>query len=52
MDYCAIGSVADLISDNLEKPLKLNLNEEQIESILQNVVGGVVYLHANGIYHR
>jgi serine/threonine protein kinase len=53
MDYCAMGSVADLINTADDKPLKLkNIKEDQIAYILSAVVGGVVYLHAQGIFHR
>ena len=52
MDYCAIGSVADLLND-YERPLKLKqFKEEQIESVMFPVVGGILYLHVSHIYHR
>eukprot|EP01118_Nematostelium_gracile_P019680 TRINITY_DN9217_c0_g1_i1.p1 TRINITY_DN9217_c0_g1~~TRINITY_DN9217_c0_g1_i1.p1 ORF type:complete len:549 (-),score=96.41 TRINITY_DN9217_c0_g1_i1:47-1693(-) len=53
MDYCALGSVADLISDKADKQLNLrNMKEEQIASLVKALVNGVVYLHANRIVHR
>ncbi len=53
MDYCAIGSVADLISDNDDKPIKLpNIKEEQIASIMACVLKGIAYLHEKAIIHR
>jgi serine/threonine protein kinase len=52
MDYCGIGSVLDLISNNEDKMFKLkNISEEQIACIMANVVRGLVYLHAKEIIH-
>lgn len=59
MDYCALGSVLNLIlpakdredEESLHLSIK-NIKEEQVASIMASVVGGLVYLHAQGIIHR
>jgi hypothetical protein len=53
MDYCGIGSVADLIGANGPKRIQLqSVTESQVQSILNSVVKGLVYLHQKGIVHR
>ena len=53
MDYCGIGSVADLIGANGPKKIQLqSVTESQAQSILNSVVKGLVYLHQKGIVHR
>ena len=47
MDYCAAGSVRDLI-ERLNKPIK----EPEIQQILQGTLKGLIYLHSQGIIHR
>jgi serine/threonine protein kinase len=52
MDFCGIGSVADLIADD-DKPIKLkDIKEEQIASIMTAVMKGVAYLHDMKLIHR
>jgi serine/threonine protein kinase len=47
VEYCDAGSVLDLI-----KITDRNLNEEQIASIIQMVLGGLVFLHEKKKIHR
>eukprot|EP01099_Mayorella_cantabrigiensis_P003823 TRINITY_DN2873_c0_g1_i1.p1 TRINITY_DN2873_c0_g1~~TRINITY_DN2873_c0_g1_i1.p1 ORF type:complete len:568 (-),score=161.06 TRINITY_DN2873_c0_g1_i1:970-2673(-) len=47
MDYCALGSIRDLI-ETTEK----TLSEKQIAFICKNTLKGLVYLHAQKIIHR
>lgn len=47
MDYCAAGSVLDLM-----KTLKRTLYEDEIAVLLLNVLRGLSYLHREGIIHR
>lgn len=44
MDYCAVGSVKDLINLTLEP-----LDEPQLAEVCLGVVRGLSYLHARGI---
>ncbi|KAL4495229.1 hypothetical protein ABPG72_007336, partial [Tetrahymena utriculariae] len=47
MEYCAAGSIIDLV-----KITRIQLNEQQIASILQSTLKGLQYLHSNKIIHR
>lgn len=47
MEYCSAGSVADLL-----RLSKSNLNEEQIASVIIDVLHGLVFLHTNKRIHR
>lgn len=47
VEYCDAGSVLDLM-----KITNRNLNEEQIASILQMVLGGLTFLHEKKKIHR
>jgi len=48
MEYCALGSVADLISK--EKSLKSNsITEEVVASFIRALLSGVNYLHKKGL---
>ena len=47
MEYCAVGSVIDLLTIT-----KKSLTEEQIASILQDTLKGLIYLHNNRKIHR
>jgi serine/threonine protein kinase len=46
MDYCAVGSVKDLINITLEP-----LEEPQVAEVCANVVRGLAYLHVQNIIH-
>ena len=53
MDYCGLGSVADLIGANGQKKIQIKqISEEQVQSIMCSVLKGLVYLHEKGIVHR
>jgi hypothetical protein len=45
-DYCAVGSVKDLMKITLE-----TLEEDQISQVCNEVLKGLSYLHSNGIIH-
>lgn len=47
MEYCTAGSVADLL-----RLSKSNLNEEQIASVVIDVLHGLEFLHTNNRIHR
>eukprot|EP01091_Cochliopodium_minus_P011563 TRINITY_DN3311_c0_g2_i2.p1 TRINITY_DN3311_c0_g2~~TRINITY_DN3311_c0_g2_i2.p1 ORF type:complete len:925 (-),score=275.28 TRINITY_DN3311_c0_g2_i2:403-3177(-) len=47
MDYCAAGSVRDLI-ERLNRPMK----EVDIQTILVGTLKGLIYLHSQKIIHR
>ena len=47
MEYCAVGSVIDLLTIT-----KTSLTEEQISSILEYTLKGLIYLHNNKKIHR
>jgi serine/threonine protein kinase len=47
MDYCALGSIKDLILTG-EEPL----DEEQIKFVIFNAVKALTYLHSQNIIHR
>lgn len=52
MDFCGIGSIADLTGDN-DKPIKVkSIHESQIASIMSSVLRGLSYLHDRRIVHR
>jgi len=46
MDYCAVGSVKDLMTVTVEP-----LEEEQMAEVCAGVVRGLAYLHSHGIIH-
>lgn len=47
LEYCHAGSIIDLINITQRK-----LNEQEIASILESVLEGLAYLHANKMIHR
>jgi len=47
MEYCESGSLADLM-----KTQKATFNEEQISSVMNQTLNGLVYLQSQGIVHR
>lgn len=47
MDYCALGSIKDLILTG-EEPL----DEEQIKFVIFSAVKALTYLHSQNIIHR
>lgn len=47
LEYCHAGSIIDLINITQRK-----LNEHEIASILESVIEGLAYLHANKKIHR
>jgi len=47
MEFCGLGSIADLISQEKERKLFIKeMNEEKIQSVLASVVRGLLYLHS------
>jgi serine/threonine kinase 4 len=52
MEYCVIGSVADILHLETAKGIKYELKEAEIAAILQAVLRGLVYLHNKNIIHR
>jgi serine/threonine protein kinase len=46
MDYCAAGSVKDIMKSTLD-----TLGEEQIAQVCKETLKGLAYLHANNIIH-
>ena len=47
MDYCAAGSVKDLMNRS-NKPL----TEDQVACVLSGALKGLIYLHDKNIIHR